>query len=195
MKNDVTYTLTVVSPVFKAVDIVEKLVERIHDEVSRLPAVSSFEILLVDDGSPDGSWEAIQSCCERYPCLRGVKLSRNFGQHAAIEAGLSCANSDYVVVMDCDLQEDPVSIGVMLDKALEGYDVVLTSRKNRAFSADKNLSAALFKKIINFLLPSNGPVVYDMSIGTMSLISRKVVQSFLSVGDIHKPYTAILNWL
>ena len=104
--------------------------------VTRIRAVSetlgSYEIVLVDDRSPDDSWSAICRMSQKYSEVRGIRLSRNFGQHAAISAGLGNARGEFVVVMDCDLQDDPKHIPAMLESARGGADVVLTHRTVRA---------------------------------------------------------------
>jgi polyisoprenyl-phosphate glycosyltransferase len=186
--------LSVISPVYRAEAIVDELVRRIGDSVRDIPAVRDYEIILVNDGSPDASWEKIQQNCARDPHVRGVRLSRNFGQHAAIEAGIAQSSGDYLAVLDCDLQEDPAYIKDLLDKALQGADVVFTRKTARRHSATKNLSALVFKLVFSLLLPK-GANIYDRSVGTFSLISRKVADAYLQVGDMHKPYAAILGWL
>ena len=93
--------LSVVSPVYRAEGLVGKLVAEIRATLE--PLGIPFEIILVEDASPDKSWEAICFCCENFTEVRGVRLSRNFGQHYAISAGLSLARGDWVIVMDCDL--------------------------------------------------------------------------------------------
>src|SRR3989338_4623180 len=97
--------LSIVSPVYRAEDIVDELVKRICDETSKI--TSNFEIVLVDDGSPDDSWQKIEENHRREHRVKGVKFSRNFGQHYAITAGIYEALGDNVVVIDCDLQDNP----------------------------------------------------------------------------------------
>lgn len=194
MSQESGVMLSVISPVYRAEAIVDELVRRIGDSMRDIPTVRDYEIILVNDGSPDASWEKIQENCARDLHVKGVRLSRNFGQHAAIEAGIAESSGDYLVVLDCDLQEDPAYIKVLLDKALQGADVVFTRKTTRKHSATKNLSALVFKLVFSLLLPK-GANIYDRSVGTYSLISRKVADAYLQVGDMHKPYAAILSWL
>src|SRR4051812_11330545 len=100
--------LSIVSPVYKAEKIVDELVKQVTEEVSKI--TSDFEIILVEDGSVDQSWQAIERNCIKDKRVKGVKLSRNFGQHYAITAGLSNTKGEWVVVMDCDLQDNPSEI-------------------------------------------------------------------------------------
>ena len=114
------YFISVVSPVYKAKAILPDLVDQLIKEIK--PLNETFEILLIEDGSPDKSWEEIEKLCLEYPEIKGIRLSRNFGQHHAISAGLTVAQGEWIVVMDCDLQDQPTEIPKLLLKAREGYD-------------------------------------------------------------------------
>ena len=121
--------ISVVSPVHKAEDIIDTLLERIIKSVSKI--TKDFEIILVEDGSPDNSWGAIERNCIKDKRVKGIKLTRNFGQHHAITCGLDFCRGDLVIVMDCDLQDLPEEIPRLCEKAQEGYDVVLARRGKR----------------------------------------------------------------
>ena len=121
--------LSIVSPVYKAEKIIPLLVERIEKSVGKITA--DYEIILVEDGGPDNSWRVIEALSQNNPKIKGVKLSRNFGQHPAIMAGLSQSKGEWIVVMDCDLQDQPEEIEKLYAKALEGFDVVFAKRNNR----------------------------------------------------------------
>src|SRR5207244_2862771 len=97
--------ISVVSPVYRAEEIVGELVRRLTTELEAI--TPNFEIVLVEDGSPDRCWSRIEEACAVDPRVKGIRLSRNFGQHYAITAGLDHAGGQWVVVMDCDLQDDP----------------------------------------------------------------------------------------
>src|SRR5947207_13069451 len=103
--------ISVVSPVYNAEHILETLIERVAEQVARI--TDEYEIILVEDGSQDESWSKIGAICSKHKKVRGIKLSRNFGQHHAISAGLEHSQGEYVVVMDCDLQDDPAYIPEM----------------------------------------------------------------------------------
>src|SRR5687767_3259849 len=115
--------LSIVSPVFRGEKTVLPLVERIKESVREI--TENFEIILVEDHSPDKSWEKIKEAAGTDRRVIGIKLSRNFGQHYAITAGLDKATGEWVVVMDCDLQDLPEEIPNLYRKAQEGYDIVL----------------------------------------------------------------------
>ena len=182
--------LSVVSPVYLAAETVAELVRRIVEAVE--PLTEHFEIVLVDDGSPDLGWLRIEECCHADRRVRGIKLSRNFGQHAAITAGLAHARGDWVVVMDCDLQDNPRYIPALYDEALKGADVVFTVKERRAHGRWKNGMATTFLRLSSWL--SSGASV-DPRIGSYSLISRRVVDAFLTLSDAQRPYLVLLRWL
>lgn len=184
--------LSIVSPVYQAEEIVDHLVQRIIEAVT--PITSRFEIILVEDGSPDHSWDRIAWNAAQDARVKGVRLSRNFGQHHAITAGLFHAQGDYVVVMDCDLQDDPKYIPVLLEQARQGYDVVFTYKKERKHSIFKNLSAYLFHRVFNWLSESDN-VSSHQQVGAYSLLTRKVVDAYCSLKDYHRHYLLLLRWL
>lgn len=189
-KRDSGPELSIVSPVYRAEEIVGELVRRITEEVSKITA--DFEIVLVDDGSPDRAWARIEEACARDPRVKGVKLSRNFGQHYAITAGLDHASGRWVVLMDCDLQDDPRYIEALLAKAREGYDIVYALKEKREHGAVKNLFGRLFAAALNRL--SSGAMA-DARVGTFSLLSRRAVAAFRRMDDAHRHYLVLLRWL
>ncbi|HVR96521.1 MAG TPA: glycosyltransferase family 2 protein [Thermoanaerobaculia bacterium] len=182
--------LSIVSPVYRAEAIVPELVRRITEEVS--PVTERFEIVLVDDRSPDLSWLRIVEACNRDRRVKGIQLSRNFGQHYAITAGLDHARGRWVVVMDCDLQDDPAYIRDLYDKARQGYDIVYTVKERREHGAAKNLSGRLFATALNWL--SSGRTA-NANVGAFSILSRRAVDAFRQVQDTHRHYLGVLRWL
>ena len=118
--------LSIIVPCYKTAPFLRELVERIHHSLSH-----EFEIIFVNDQSPLNDWEVIQQLSETFPFVKGINLSRNFGQHYAIYAGLEHAIEDWIVVMDGDLQDQPEEIPELLTKAHEGYDIVFAKRRNR----------------------------------------------------------------
>ncbi len=180
--------LSVVIPVFGCADCLRALHERLTAALA--PLTADYEILLVDDASTDGAWAIIGALAGEDPRVRGLRLSRNFGQHAAITAGLVSARGRWTVVMDCDLQEPPELIPRLYAKAQEGFDVVHTVRRRRQ-SAKRRLTGALYFRLRNAVLGTSTGVDH----GTLSLLSRKVVDAFLQVGDVHREYLIVLDWL
>jgi undecaprenyl-phosphate 4-deoxy-4-formamido-L-arabinose transferase len=115
-------TISVVIPVYNSADILPELVRQLHDQLPFMAA--SYEIILVNDGSKDRSWELISRMSAEYPELRGINMMRNYGQHNALLCGIRAARHDIVVTMDDDLQHPPEEIPRLLAKLAEGFDVV-----------------------------------------------------------------------
>jgi polyisoprenyl-phosphate glycosyltransferase len=184
--------LSIVSPVYLAENIVDELVRRIKDEISGI--TSNYEIILVEDGSIDKSWQKIEENCKIDERVKGIKLSRNFGQHYAISAGLCESRGDYVVVLDCDLQDNPTYISDLLNKSLEGYEIVYTYHEIREHGKYKDFFAGLFHHIFNWLV-DNDNLQSNLRIGSYSLLTRKVVEAFCRFNDYHRHYLSILRWL
>jgi dolichol-phosphate mannosyltransferase len=174
--------LSIVSPVFKAERIIPFLVDRIQKSLSNI--TDDYEIILVEDGSPDGSWNVISELCKTNEHLKGIKLSRNFGQHPAIMAGLSHVKGDWVVVMDCDLQDQPEEIERLYIKAMQGYDVVFAKRNNRQDGFPKKASSRLFSVVFNYLAGTK----LDHGIANFGIYNKKVIRSVLSMGDYIKSF-------
>jgi glycosyltransferase involved in cell wall biosynthesis len=180
--------LSIVSPVYQAGETVGELVSQIIDAASKV--TEDFEIVLIDDRSSDDSWIRIVQESRKSPIVRGARLSRNFGQHAAITAALSLARGDRVIVMDCDLQHDPKEIPRLCGKADEGYDIVLASHDTRRHALYRNLGAGAFRAITMWL---SGRDQLECSVGTYSLLNRKVVSAFLMFTERHRHYHQILQ--
>lgn len=180
--------ISIVSPVYRAEKIVDKLVERISEEVSKI--TENFEIILVEDGSPDNSWEAIERNCQKDNRVKGIKLSRNFGQHYAITAGLDNCKGEWVVVMDCDLQDRPEEIINLYNKALEGYDVVVGYRPNRQDSFFKKLSSKIFYLIFRFFSGAD----ISNSIGNFGVYHRKVINSLQNIREQNRSFGLHVFW-
>jgi glycosyltransferase involved in cell wall biosynthesis len=184
--------ISIVSPVYRAEKIVDTLVAAISKEMSKITA--EYEIILVEDGSPDNSWEKISENCKKDPRVKGIKLSRNFGQHFAITAGIENALGSYIVIMDCDMQDDPAYLPQLYAKAQEGYDIVYTLKKNRKHNFWKNVTARLFNRVFNYLV-DNKSWKSDNQVGSYSMISRKVAEAFKRYSDYQRHYLMVLRWL
>jgi glycosyltransferase involved in cell wall biosynthesis len=184
--------ISIVSPVYGAESIIDELVLQLILVLESID--SNYEIILVDDCGPDKSWEKIKENCKINQKIRGIKLSRNFGQHFAITAGIDLAEGEYVVVMDCDLQDDPKYIAEMYKKVKEGYDIVYTLKNSRKHSFFKNITASLFNSLFNYLV-ENKSNKSSSNVGAYSMISRKVANAFKSYNDYHRHYLMVLRWL
>lgn len=130
-KSDNHCILSIVVPVYRSATILPKLVEQIDAAMFKEGLAKRFELLLVNDASPDNSWAVIRSLATEYAFVRGINLRRNAGQHNAIMAGLNHVQGKFVAVMDDDLQHPPDALGDMLRALEDGYDVCYTRYINR----------------------------------------------------------------
>jgi glycosyltransferase involved in cell wall biosynthesis len=178
--------ISVVIPVYNCAGCLRALHERLTASVLQL--TDDYEIVLVDDRSLDGAWEILRELARADRHVKVVRLSRNFGQHAAITAGLTRARGRWTVVMDCDLQEPPEEIPRLYAKAQEGYDIVRAIREGRRHSAFRRVSASLYRRMLS---EREGEIEFS----TLSMISRKVVDAFLELRDRDREYQLVLDWL
>jgi glycosyltransferase involved in cell wall biosynthesis len=165
--------VSVVIPVYQAEPTLAELTAEL---MSALKAITEdYDIWLIDDGSTDGSWRAIERLAATSSRLHGVRLIRNFGEHVAITAGLDRVDADYAVIMACDLQDDPAAIAGMIEEARRGADLVLARRLKRRDGWLKRQLARAFYAVISLLFH----VDYDYRVGNFRLLTRRAVDYFL----------------
>jgi polyisoprenyl-phosphate glycosyltransferase len=182
--------LTVVVPVYGCAACLDALHRRLHSSLD--DAGLEWTVVYVDDSSPDGSWPKLEELAQRDSRVRALHLSRNFGQHAAITAGLAESRGSWTAVMDCDLEDRPEEIPRLLQVAREREaEVVLTKRTRRPQPWQRRLAARAYFRLRNALLGTK----VDPEHATLSVISQPVVDAFLSMGDRDRQYILILHWL
>lgn len=190
VENRVAPVLSVVSPVYGCRGCLEELVDSVETELRAIG--TDFEVILVDDASPDRSWERIQELGASRPWLRGVRLARNFGQHSAISAGVELAGGEWVVVMDCDLQDPPAAIPALYLKATqEHYDTVFAQRQNRKDSWTKRLASWGFFKLLGWL--TNIP--QDSSTANFGIFHRRVIDAVCAMPERDRCFPLMVKWV
>jgi glycosyltransferase involved in cell wall biosynthesis len=181
--------ISFVSPVYKAEKILDKLVDEIQKTMLILD--KPYEIILIDDRSPDKSWDVMKAISYKFPEVKIVRLSRNFGQHPAIMAGLTLVKGEWIVVLDCDLQDQPKEVLKLYNKAQEGFDVVLAKRRNRQDSFFKKMTSLLFSKIYSFFTDTK----YDNEIANFGIYHSKVIASILEISDSIKFFPLFVKFV
>ena len=181
--------ISIVSPIYRAENIVEKLVDEIQKVME--PLNVTYEIILVDDRSPDNSWQVMKQLSSNFPEVKSIRLSRNFGQHPAIMAGLSFATGDWIVVMDCDLQDQPKEIKRMYTKAIEGYDMVLAKRQKRKDGFFKKMSSIFFYSVFNYF----SGISVNSEVANFGIYNRKVINSIIQINDYIKFFPLFVKWV
>lgn len=181
--------LSVVSPVYGCKTCLFELYFRLKETLEKISY--DFEIILVNDASPDNSWEAILELAERDKRVKGINFSRNFGQHYAIAAGLEASLGEWVIVMDCDLQDQPEEIPRLYDKAQEGCHIVYAQRISRKDALLKRTYSKLFYASLGYLTNTR----QDSAIANFGIYHRKVIDSILKMGDYHKYFPTMVRWV
>lgn len=177
--------ISIVVPVYKAENCLDELYRRLVEAL--VPITPDFEIVLVEDCGGDGSWEVIERLAKQDGRVKGIQFSRNFGQHYGITAGLDHCQGDWVVVMDCDLQDRPEEILHLYAKAQEGYDIVLARRGTQ----HKRISSWLFYKLFSYL----ADIDYDVQTGNFRIMSRKVVENFRNMREQLRFFGGLVQWM
>jgi dolichol-phosphate mannosyltransferase len=181
--------LSIVSPVYRAEPLIKELVEEISKNANLI--TKDFEIILVEDAGPDNSWQVIEAICLENQKVKGIKFSRNFGQHYAITAGLAEARGEWIVVMDCDLQDVPAEIPRLYAKAKEGFDLVFAQRIERQDTFGKRLSSAIFYAIFSYLTDTK----QDKTIANYGIYHKKVINAMLSMKDHIRYFPTMSQWV
>jgi dolichol-phosphate mannosyltransferase len=182
-------TVSVIVPVYRNETSLEELVERLVQTLTA--AGRRFEILLIDDGSPDRSWEVIERVSGIHPQVVGLKLSRNFGQHPAIAAGLERARGDVTVLMDADLQDEPEQLPDLLARLDDGCDVVYTVNVDDNGGGSSRLTSALFHYSFSRLAHVDVP----HSIGTYRVFTRKFRDALLTYPERRPLYGPLMLYM
>jgi len=189
MESSVAPKLSVVVPVYGSDDVLAELHQRVVATLEKI--TPEFELIFVNDASPGNAWQVIQGLAVLDTRVRGVNLSRNFGQYPAITAGLSASRGEWVVVMDCDLQDQPEEIEKMYQKAQEGFFVVVGSRQKRHDSALRSLVSWGFYSTLNYLTGRR----HNRTLTNFGLYHRKVIDAVLSIQDHMRYFSVMVRWV
>lgn len=183
--------LSIIIPVYHCQDCLTLLSERIVQTINVLNDITDYEIIFVEDCGQDNSWEVIETLANQDAHIRGIQLSRNFGQHHSIAAGIELCRGDWAVVMDCDLQDRPEDIAYLWQKAQEGYDVVNARRQRRQDSWWRKMTSRLYHIIFEWL----GGLSYDPQVANFRIISKKVIAAYNAMPETTKAFGAQIQWL
>jgi dolichol-phosphate mannosyltransferase len=181
--------ISIVSPVYKAENIIEELISRLERVLNKMNI--EYEIILIDDRSPDSSWEKIVNSTKKNSNIKGLRLSKNFGQHSAISAGLDYCKGKWVVVMDCDLQDSPNEIPRFYEEVKKGGDIVWGKRIRRKDKFFKRIFSKAFYKIFFFFTS----LKYDSDISNFGIFSRRVINSSKNFREQLRAFPFMIHWL
>lgn len=183
------FTISIVIPVYNSYNIMPSLLLAIENE--RIKFNWDLELILIDDGSKDNSFEQIKNLSQKYSYIKGLKLARNFGHQIAVRTGLQFATKNYIAIIDDDLQDPPCLIQDFIDKMKEGYDVAYGIRKKRKENMLKKSSYHLFYRILNQIANINIP----LDTGDFCVMKRKVVDEMLQFEEKNVYLRGIRAWV
>jgi polyisoprenyl-phosphate glycosyltransferase len=189
MKKNGEVHISIVTPVYGCKQALYELYFRLKDTLEKITI--DFEIIMVNDASPDNAWETIKELAKKDKRVKGINLSRNFGQHFAITAGLNYTKGEWVVVMDCDLQDQPEEITKLYDKAMEGYDYVVGLRIQRNDKFMKKFSSHIFNSAFTYLSGINK----IKKVINFGIYSSKVILEFNKMKDRARSFRSLVNYL
>lgn len=182
--------ISIVVPLFNESQNIELLYNELITNLN--PLKKSFEIIFVDDGSRDASFELVKKICLHDPAVRGFSLSRNFGHQAALVAGLEKAKGAMVIMMDADLQHPPKLIPELINLYQQGYDIVNTKRKDTIGSSwCKKFTSRWFYRILNFL--TDFPI--EAGSADFRLMSKDALQAFLQLNERNRFTRGLVSWM
>jgi dolichol-phosphate mannosyltransferase len=180
--------ISVVSPVYGCPEALYELCERLHLTLGAINR--EYEIILINDGSPDNSWEIIRELANKDLRVKGINLSRNFGQHNAITAGLDFARGNWVVVMDCDLQDLPEEISKLYEEALLGFDIVVGKRVERKDNWLKKTSSKIFHILFYYFTKTKS----NNQVGNFGIYSQVVIATIRQFPEKNRCFGLVALW-
>ena len=181
--------ISVVAPIYDESPLISEFVKQVSEVLDSINIDN--QIILVDDGSRDNSWQIIKEEATKNSKVKAIKLSRNFGHHHAITAGIHKSKSKWTVVMDSDLQDRPEVIKDLYRKAIGGYEVVFVSRRNRPETVWYMLIQKLFYLLLNII----SGLKFNSKQANFSIINFKVVEAFKVFNEYSRFYGSTIKWL
>lgn len=180
---------SVVIPLLNEEESLEELSQRLATELDDI-AGGKYEVIFIDDGSTDKSFEVIKRISGRNNKFKCIRFRRNYGKSAALAVGFSEARGRYVATMDADLQDDPAELRTMLAKLNEGYDLVSGWKKKRYDPISKTLPSKLFNSVTSM---ASGIKLHDFNCG-LKLYRKEVVKTVHVYGEMHRYIPALAHW-
>ncbi|MBD3425552.1 MAG: glycosyltransferase [Candidatus Latescibacteria bacterium] len=180
---------SVIIPLYNCEPFISELTERIRKNLSEIS--DNFEIIYVNDSSPGDDWNLVEGESKKDERIKGINLSRNFGQHYAISAGLQHAKGEWVYVMDGDLQDLPEEMVKLYNNTEGDYKIVLAQRKIRKDNLLKRASSRLFYRLFSYLTD----IRLDSSVANFGIYHEKVIEYFLKMQDQVRYFPTMIQWV
>ncbi|MBK6266035.1 glycosyltransferase family 2 protein [Marivirga sp. S37H4] len=185
-----SYSISVVIPVFNEDESLRELHDWIQRVMKEHPSLT-YEVIMIDDGSTDESWEVISELASQHRAVKGIKFSRNYGKSAALHTGFNVAQGDVVITMDADMQDSPDEIPALYDKVInENYDIVSGWKKKRHDPVSKTIPSKFFNLVTRKI---SGIKLHDFNCG-LKAYRKKVVKNIEVYGEMHRYIPVIAKW-
>jgi len=181
--------ISVVIPVYGCSTYLYELYFRLKNTIEKINP--DFEFIFINDASPDGAWNVIVEMARKDSRVKGINLSRNFGQHYAITAGLDHCSGEWIIVMDCDLQDQPEEIFNLYKKAQEGWNIVYGRRYERKDKLFKRISSRVF----HFIFQKLSNIRTDYTIANFGIYSKLVIDEYKKMKEQARSFTSLINYL
>lgn len=186
------FLLSIVAPVYNEAEGIEAFLREVREHAANLDTEGRVELVLVNDGSTDGTGEILVRLAAEHPGeIRAVHLARNFGHGAAVAAGLDHARGDAVILMDADFQDDPAAFAPLLAKWSEGYDVVYVERASRQENPLARGAFWLFYRVFKWMAATRSP----LDAGTFGLMDRRVVDQLGKLPERNRYLPGLRAWV
>ena len=182
---------SVVIPVYMGSETITELYLRLGDTLKKLSVNESYQIIFVDDHSQDNSWEILSQIAKSDEKVISIKLSKNFGQHAALTAGLHHATGRWVIIMDCDLQDIPEEIPKLYSATQEGYQVAVGKKISRNDPKMKILTSQLFSRVYRKLTNTN----LKSNVGNFGIYSDIVIKNIVKMPEQNRSFGLLALWV
>ena len=181
--------ISIIIPLYNCSDFIDELYKRLTITLNLF--CKDYEIIFINDGSPQNEWHVISEVAQNDKKVKGLNLSRNFGQHNAITAGLNHMSGDWAVVMDGDLQDRPEEIKNLYAEAVKGHDIVFARRINRKHSFTK----IIFSKLFHMVYRSLSGIKSESKIGNFGIYGKKVVNEFNKMNEFSRSFPSLIHYL
>lgn len=179
--------ISVVIPCYKCARFLDELHKRLTRCLEQV--TEDFEIIFINDESPEHDWQIIKELAGKDRRVKGINLSRNFGQHYAITAGLNYCDGDWIVVMDGDLQDQPEEIKKLFEKTHDGYDIVVGKRENRKDSFFVKMTSRLFYIVFNYLTGQK----FDNKVANFGIYSKRVIDHVKTLKEADRSFGLLVS--
>ncbi len=187
--NNVLFSIVI--PLYNEEDSLPELSLQLNSELKNIPNLNNnYEIIFVDDGSTDNSFDVLKKIKQRNPNVKAIRFRRNYGKSAALSVGFEMARGMVVGTMDADLQDDPGEFKAMINKLNKGFDVVSGWKKKRYDPITKTMPSRLFNIVTSFV---SGIKLHDFNCG-IKVYRKDVVKSLQVYGEMHRYLPALANW-